>query len=73
MVDRKLLYNEFRRGVPAENLPRIEENLREPFEEHELPELMKQLKVDNQRDLEIGAGSARFVAGRCAAGIQRAS
>jgi PPIC-type peptidyl-prolyl cis-trans isomerase-like protein len=53
MVDRKLLYNEFRRGVPAENLPRIEENLRQPFEEHELPQLMKQLKVNNQRDLEI--------------------
>jgi parvulin-like peptidyl-prolyl isomerase len=52
MVDRKLLYNEFRRNVPAENLPRIEENLRQPFEEHELPELMKQLKVDNERDLE---------------------
>ena len=53
MVDRKLLYNEFRRNVPAENLPRIEQNLREPFEQHELPQLMKELKVDNQRDLEI--------------------
>ena len=52
MVDRKLLYNEFRRNVPAENLPRIEENLQQPFEEHELPQLMKELKVDNQRDLE---------------------
>jgi parvulin-like peptidyl-prolyl isomerase len=52
MLDRKLLYNEFRRGIPAENLPRIEENLREPFEEREMPELMKQLKVDNQADLE---------------------
>jgi hypothetical protein len=47
------LFNEFRRGVPAENMPKIEENLRQPFEEHELPDLMKQLKVDNQRDLEI--------------------
>ncbi len=53
MVDRKLLYNEFKRTVPAENLPKIEENLREPFESHELPSLMKQFKVDNQRDLEI--------------------
>lgn len=52
LVDRKLLYDEFRRNVPAENLPRIDENLLEPFEEHEMPELMKQLKVDNQRDLE---------------------
>src|SRR5262249_47377829 len=53
MVDRKLLYNEFRRGVPPGHLPKIEENLRQPFEERELPDLMKQLKVDNQRDLEI--------------------
>ncbi len=52
LVDRKLLYNEFRRTVPQENLPRIEENLREPFEERELPQIMKQLHVDNKRDLE---------------------
>jgi len=52
MVDRKLLFNEFRRTVPPENLSRIDENLQEPFDEHELPELMKLLKVDNQRDLE---------------------
>jgi parvulin-like peptidyl-prolyl isomerase len=52
ILDRKLLYDEFRRNVPAENLPRIEESLREPFENREMPELMKQLKVDNQRDLE---------------------
>lgn len=52
LVDRKLLYNEFRRNVPAENLPRIEENLKQPFEEHELPQLYKQLHVDNKRDLE---------------------
>jgi hypothetical protein len=52
MVDRKLLYGEFRRFAPAENLPRVEQSLLEPFEEREMPELMKQLKVDNQRDLE---------------------
>jgi hypothetical protein len=27
MIDQKLLYGEFRRNVPAENMPRIEENL----------------------------------------------
>jgi len=53
MVDRKLLFNQFRRTVPQENMPKIEENLRQPFEEHELPALMKQVNVDNQRDLEI--------------------
>jgi hypothetical protein len=52
MLDRKLLYEEFRRNVPPENMPRIEEGLREPFEERELPRLMKALDVDNQRDLE---------------------
>src|SRR4029079_12714569 len=52
LVDRKLLYNDFRRTVPAENLPRIEDNLREPFEERELPSLYKRLNVDNKRDLE---------------------
>lgn len=52
LVDRKLLFNQFRRNVPIENWPRIEENLLEPFETHELPQLFKQLNVDNQRDLE---------------------
>jgi hypothetical protein len=52
MVDRKLLYDEFRRNVPVENLPRVEESLLKPFEEREIPELMEQLKVSNQRDLE---------------------
>ncbi len=52
MVDRKLLYDEFRRKIPAENLPRVEKSLEEPFEEYEVPELMKQLKVDNRADLE---------------------
>ena len=56
--------------MPAENLPRIEENLRQPFEEKEMPMLMKQLKVDNQRELEHRAGAAGVVAGRCAAGVQ---
>jgi hypothetical protein len=52
MVDRKLLYGEFRRYAPAENLPRIEASLQEPFEQHELPDLMKQLEVIYQRALE---------------------
>jgi parvulin-like peptidyl-prolyl isomerase len=52
MLDRKLLFGEFRRNVPAENLPRIEESLREPFEDREMPELFAQLKVNNQADLE---------------------
>ena len=51
-LDRKLLFDEFRRNVPAENLPRIEQELMKPFESTEMPELMKDMKVDNQRDLE---------------------
>jgi parvulin-like peptidyl-prolyl isomerase len=52
MLDRKLLYDEFRRNVPQENLPRVEQELLKPFEERELPELMKELKVSNQQELE---------------------
>jgi hypothetical protein len=52
MLDQKLLYGEFRRNIPPENMPRIEENLLEPFEERELPRLMKQLDVKSQRELE---------------------
>jgi parvulin-like peptidyl-prolyl isomerase len=52
MVDRKLLYEEFRRNVPPENLPRVEQSLLQPFEEREIPELMTDLKVNNQQDLE---------------------
>jgi PPIC-type PPIASE domain len=51
MVDQKLLYGEFRHNVPAENMPRIEQNLVGPFEEHEVPRLMKQLNVKSQREL----------------------
>ena len=52
LVDRKLLFNEFKRNVPLENLPRIEENLRQPFEEKKLPQLCEQLGVKNQNELE---------------------
>ncbi len=52
MIDQKLLYGEFRRNIPAENLPRIEENLVPHFEENEVPVLMKQLDCKSQRELE---------------------
>jgi parvulin-like peptidyl-prolyl isomerase len=51
-LDHKLLYGEFRRNVPAENMPRIEESLLEHFQEREVPKLMKQLQVSSQQDLE---------------------
>ncbi len=52
IVDRKLLYAEFRRNVPEANLSNIQEQLSDPFEKRELPSLMKQLKVETRGDLE---------------------
>jgi hypothetical protein len=52
LLDRKLLYGEFVRTVPAENLPHIAERLVEPFEEREVPLLMKQLEVGTPVELE---------------------
>lgn len=52
IVDRKLLYAEFRRNVPEANLTNIYEQLNDPFEKRELPMLMKQLKVETRGELE---------------------
>ena len=52
MVDRKLLFMQFRRDLPDEAWQQIEENLREPFEEMEMPQLKKQLKVDTPQEVE---------------------
>ena len=51
-LDTKLLFAEFRRNIPPENMPRIEENLLNPFEEREVPRLMELLEVDSRRELE---------------------
>lgn len=52
MIDRKIIYTEFRRVIPPEKMPEIEEQLLQPFEEDEMPKLMKELNVDNRQDLE---------------------
>jgi hypothetical protein len=52
LLDHKLIYGEFLRNVPAERLPDIAEDLLQPFQEHEAPKLMEQLKVKDQRSLE---------------------
>ncbi len=52
LIDTKLLYADFRRKVPEENLPKIEESLEKPFEEIEIPRLIKMLKVSDRSDLE---------------------
>ncbi len=51
LIDTKLLYADFRRTVPAENIPPIEENLLEPFEENEIPRLVKALELEDRREL----------------------
>ena len=51
LIDTKLLYADFRRKVPSESLPQIEENLLQPFEESEVPRLVKTLGVKDRRAL----------------------
>ncbi len=51
LIDTKLLFADFRRTVPVDNLPKIEENLEKPFEEHEIPRLIKMLEVKDRREL----------------------
>jgi len=51
LIDTKLLYADFRRTVPEENIPQIEKNLVQPFEEHEVPRLIKMLQVKDRREL----------------------
>ena len=52
LIDTKMLYANFRRQVPAENLPSIEENLLKPFEENEVPRLLKMLDLAHRNELD---------------------
>lgn len=51
MIDTKLLYADFRRTVPPENIPSVEENLQKPFEEHEIPRLLELFEVETTKEL----------------------
>jgi parvulin-like peptidyl-prolyl isomerase len=51
-VETKLIYQDFRRTVPAENLPNIEQALTRSFEQTELKSLMKREGVEARPDLE---------------------
>lgn len=51
-VEIKLLYQHVVRTVPSEQLPKIKEQVADMFEKKQVPDLMKQLKVDSRRDLE---------------------
>jgi len=52
LIDTKMLYANFRRQVPAENIPSIEENLEKPFEESEVPRLVKMLNLSGRNELD---------------------
>jgi hypothetical protein len=52
LIDTKVLYADFKRKVPVENLPKIEENLSAPFEESEIPRLSEALQVKDRQELE---------------------
>lgn len=51
LVDTKLLYADFRQNIPPENLPKIEENLLQPFEENEVPRLIELLELKDNVEL----------------------
>jgi len=52
LIETKILYAEFTRTIPAENLPKIEESLSKEFERSELPKLMELNKATNRAELE---------------------
>lgn len=52
LIDSKLLFADFRRMVPPENLPKVRESLREPFREVEVPRLLKVLELETVAELE---------------------
>jgi hypothetical protein len=51
-LDSKALFADFARTVPAENMPKIEEQIAEGFEKQELPRLVKMLKVKDRVELD---------------------
>lgn len=53
LIDTKLLYADFRRNVPEEAMPKIEASLVKPFDEIEVPRLIKMLKAKDKGDLEL--------------------
>ena len=52
LIDMKVLYADFKRKVPAENIPKVEENLAQHFEDSEVPRLCEMVKVEDRRQLE---------------------
>jgi hypothetical protein len=52
LIDTKLLFADFRRTVPAENLAMVHKTIAEPFEETEVPKLLKMFEVKDRTELE---------------------
>lgn len=52
VIDRKIKYTDFRRKAPQADLKNIHANLDGPFEEKEIPRMIKAFKVKNAQELE---------------------
>jgi len=52
LIDTKILYANFRRKVPAENVPQVEANLKKPFEDNEIPRLLEMLELNDRTELD---------------------
>jgi hypothetical protein len=52
LIDTKLLFADFRRTVPAENMGMVEKSIAEPFEKVEVPKLIELFKVKGRTELE---------------------
>ncbi|MEN1677951.1 MAG: peptidyl-prolyl cis-trans isomerase [Planctomycetota bacterium] len=51
MLDMKMLYGDFRRKAPQADIKAIQESLAEKFDEEEIPKLMKEVGVKQERKL----------------------
>lgn len=52
LIETKLLMAEVRRKVPAENLTKVEEKVKEQFNKQQLPKMMEQTKATSRADLQ---------------------
>ena len=53
LVDTKILYADFLRNVPEQNLESIQNKMKVPFEEQQLPRLIKQFNATDIDDLRL--------------------
>jgi hypothetical protein len=51
-IQRKMLYADARRTIPAANWPKAEESVTQHFEEKELPAMLERLKVGSRKELD---------------------